>query len=106
MVFLHAREIIHSLELVDYLHIQMDNPCFNYYSFPSLNERYRSPGTVSGNIATDQHVSNSLVIVCDNRCQANIPNKQNRNSKISPFTFTFYSERSNCHKILIDKGTL
>ena len=26
-----VREIIHSLKLVDYLHVQADNPCYNYY---------------------------------------------------------------------------
>ena len=28
-----VRKIIHSLKLVDYLHVQADNPWYNYYSF-------------------------------------------------------------------------
>ena len=28
-----ARKIIHSLKLVDYLHVQADNPWYNYYLF-------------------------------------------------------------------------
>ena len=27
----HVRKIIHSLKLVDYLHVQADNPSYNYY---------------------------------------------------------------------------
>ena len=27
----HERKIIHSLKLVDYLHVQADNPWYNYY---------------------------------------------------------------------------
>ena len=26
-----VRKIIHSLKLVDYLHVQADKPCYNYY---------------------------------------------------------------------------
>ena len=29
----HVRKIIHSLKLVDYLHVQADNPWYNYYVF-------------------------------------------------------------------------
>ena len=27
----HVRKIIHYLKLVDYLHVQADKPCYNYY---------------------------------------------------------------------------
>ena len=27
----HVRKIIHSVRLVDYLHVQVDNPWYNYY---------------------------------------------------------------------------
>ena len=33
MVFPPVREIIHSLKLVDYLHVQADNPWYNYYLY-------------------------------------------------------------------------
>ena len=29
----HVRNIIHSLKLVDYLHVQADNPWYNYYMY-------------------------------------------------------------------------
>ena len=32
--FLHVRNIIHSLKVVDYLHIQAENPWYNYYLTP------------------------------------------------------------------------
>ena len=31
-----VRKIIHSLKLVDYLHVQADNPWYNYYLFISI----------------------------------------------------------------------
>ena len=31
-------KIIHSLKLVDYLHVQVDNPWYNYYSALSSND--------------------------------------------------------------------
>ena len=31
-----VRKIIHSLKLVDYLHVQADNPWYNYYVYPRL----------------------------------------------------------------------
>ena len=30
-VCLPVRKMFHSLKLVDYLHVQMDNPWYNYY---------------------------------------------------------------------------
>ena len=33
---LPVRKIIHSLKLVDYLHIQADNPWYNYNLFPRV----------------------------------------------------------------------
>ena len=32
-VYPPARQIIHSLKLVDYLHVQVDNPWYNYYLY-------------------------------------------------------------------------
>ena len=36
-----VRKIIHSLKLVDYLHVQADNPRYNYY-IDSVNFAYRA----------------------------------------------------------------
>ena len=45
------REIIHSLKLVDYLHVQADNPWFNYYMSFIDDEAplaYGVPGVLPG----------------------------------------------------------
>ena len=36
-----VRKIIHSLKLVDYFHVQADNPWYNYYLKFSFGEVYR-----------------------------------------------------------------
>ena len=36
MGFQPVRKIIHSLKLVDYLHVQVDNPWYNYYVMDAL----------------------------------------------------------------------
>ena len=35
----HVRKIIHSLKLMDYLHVQADNPWYNYYVTISLHQK-------------------------------------------------------------------
>ena len=38
-----VRKIIHSLKLVDYLHVQADNPWYNYYLM-NVSYRYNKYG--------------------------------------------------------------
>ena len=59
MVYLLVREIIHSLELVDYLHIQADKPFYTYYSSTSQKNVIDRPAL---SVGTCYAVSNSLVI--------------------------------------------
>ena len=38
-----VRKIIHSLKLVDYLHVQADNPWYNYYITKTHSHNLMSP---------------------------------------------------------------
>ena len=52
------RKIIHSLKLVDYLHVQADNPWYNFYLNPSV---YLAGTFLSGTVLSAVGAMNSLV---------------------------------------------
>ena len=52
-VFPPVRKIIHSLKLVDYLHVQADKPWYNYYLFLSIWGKFSHIVLFIGHAASD-----------------------------------------------------